>query len=153
MRIAIISSPRSGNSWLRTLLAGTLAIPEIAIHNWHEIADSVPESCVMQIHWYREPGFQKFLHDNGFKIITISRHPLDVLLSVLRFCKYDPNNARWLEGNCNLDYLFEQDATPVCPAFLDWCTGFGCENLLSVTYQWAHEPHATKVRYEDLLHN
>ncbi len=153
MRVAIISSPRSGNSWLRTLLAGTLDIPEFAVHNWREIIDPLPESCVLQIHWYREPGFQKYLHDNGFKIITVTRHPLDILLSVLRFCKYDPNNARWLEGNCNLDYLFEQDATPICPAFLEWCTSFGCENLLSVSYQWAHEPNVTKVRYEDLLHN
>src|ERR1700677_1877928 len=108
MRVAIIASPRSGNSWLKKLLADTLGLEEFAVHNWHEVINQLPESCLLQIHWYREPGFQMFLRDNGFKIVTITRHPLDILLSVLRFCKYDQNNARWLEGNCNLDSLFEE---------------------------------------------
>jgi len=153
MRVAIIASPRSGNSWLKKLLADTLGLEEFAVHNWHEVINQLPESCLLQIHWYREPGFQMFLRDNGFKIVTITRHPLDILLSVLRFCKYDQNNARWLEGNCNLDSLFEQEVSPTCPAFLNWCTSFGCENLLSVTYQWFHEPDVLKVRFEELLHN
>lgn len=151
MRVAIIASPRSGNSWLRVLLAETLGVAEFTTHNWHEVAETLPPSCVMQVHWYREPAFQKFLREHGFKVVTIARHPLDVLLSVLRFCKHDPNNARWLEGNCEVECLFDKSVTPVSPAFLDWCAGFGCENLLSVTYQWIHEPGALRTCYEDLV--
>ncbi len=151
MRVAIISTPRSGNSWLRFLLAETLGIPELAIHNWHDIMDNVPESLVLHIHWYREPGFQKFLRDNGFKTVTLARHPLDVLLSVLRLCKHDPTSVRWLEDNCNLQCLFDKSVTPVSKEFLNWCKGFGCENLLSISYQWFHDPHAIKLHYEDLI--
>lgn len=151
MRVAIIASPRSGNSWLRVLLAETLGISEFTTHNWHELVNDLPQSCVMQVHWYREPGIQAFLRDCGFRVVTIARHPLDVLLSVLRFCKHDPNNARWLEGNCEVECLFDKSFTPISPVFLDWCLGFGCENLFSVTYQWMHDPGTLKTRYEDLV--
>ena len=153
MRVAILASPRSGNSWLRVLLAETLELPEFTTHNWHEVIGQVPDSCVMQVHWYREPGIQMFLRDNGFRIVTVARHPLDILLSALRFCKHDPNNARWLEGNCEIECLFDKNVTPENTVFLDWCAGFGCENLLSVTYQWFHEREAVKVHYEDLVAN
>ena len=151
MRIAIISSPRSGNTWLRRILVTGLGLEEIAVHNYLEVPH-VPEQCALQVHWYREPNFQKFLTCHGFKVITLARHPLDVLLSVLHFMKYEPETARWLEGNCALpDDLI--GSHPCSSNFADYASSYGCENLLSVTYQWWHDNAALRVRYEQLVLN
>lgn len=149
MRIAVVSSPRSGNTWLRRILVQGLNLQEIAVHNYLDVKE-LPENCVLQLHWYREPNFQKFLDDHGFRIITLARHPLDVLLSVLHFVKYEPETAKWLGGNCLLpDGL--RTSSPNSKLFLDYALSFGCENLLSVSYQWWHEKSALKVRYEALV--
>lgn len=149
MRIAIVSSPRSGNTWLRWLLRDGLELHEVAVHNYLDSA-IIPERCVFQLHWYREPNFQSFLSEHNFQVVTIARHPLDILLSVLHFVTYEPQTARWLGGNCELPQ-FLASRSPISDEFLDYAVSFGSENLLSVTYQWWHDPSAIRVRYEDLV--
>lgn len=60
----------------------------LRFHNYLE-AGPIPDRCVLQIHWYREPNFQRFLFENRFKVVSIARHPLDVLISILHFIRYD----------------------------------------------------------------
>jgi Sulfotransferase domain len=149
-RIAIVSSPRSGNSWTRMVLARTLGLEEIAVHNWTDLPRELPKNCILQIHWYREPNFQSFLRENEFRLIVLARHPLDVLLSVLHFIGYEPMTARWLEGNCAISpELIE--SSPVSAAFNRYATSWGAENLLSISYQWWHDPATLRIRYEDLV--
>jgi hypothetical protein len=150
LRIAIVSSPRTGNSWARMVLARVLNLEAIAVHNWTEIPSQLPKDCILQIHWYREPNFQSFLRENKFRLIVLARHPLDVLLSVLHFIRYEPMTARWLEGNCAISpELIE--SSPISAAFNRYATSWGAENLLSISYQWWHDPAALRIRYEDLV--
>lgn len=93
------------------------------------------------------PGF---LQRHGFQVITLARHPLDILLSMLRFIRYEPETARWLEGNCAIPASLTS-ATPASPEFLEYAIGFGFENLLSVSYQWWHDEAAINIRYEQLV--
>ena len=51
LRIAVISTPRSGNSWIRSVLAGALGMQEIAVHNYLDIQEQLPDRCFLQIHW------------------------------------------------------------------------------------------------------
>lgn len=149
MRVAIISSPRSGNSWIRSVIRDALDLKEIAVHNYKQIS-FIPDRCVLQIHWYREPNFQEFLKENRFKVITIARHPLDILISALHFMRFEPQTAHWLCGNCELpNNLLKY--SPASDEFLLYALSFGSENLLSVTYQWWHDHDAIKLRYEDLV--
>ena len=97
-RIAIISTPRSGNTWVRSVLAHALTLEEIAVHNPRDIQDVLPQRLILQVHWYREPNFQAFLRNEGFQVLVLRRHPLDVLLSVLSLVQREPGVARWLEG-------------------------------------------------------
>jgi len=148
-RIAIISSPRSGNSWLRWLLRDCFDLSELAVHNFRH-AVALPERCVLQLHWYREPNFQRFLRENRFRPIVIARHPLDVLVSVLHFVRYEPETAEWLGGNCEIPSTL-RCASPASVEFLDYALSYGAENLLCVSYQWWHDNSAIKVRYEDMV--
>lgn len=106
LKIAVISTPRSGNTWVRSVLSKALKLEQIAVHNPQEIPPILPERVALQIHWYREPNFQAILKSNGFKVVTIARHPLDVLISALRFIPHEPLTSRWLEGNTEFPPIF-----------------------------------------------
>jgi hypothetical protein len=149
MRVAIVSTPRSGNTWIRWVLRDSLSLQELSVHNYLDVQE-IPDRCVFQLHWYREPNFQSFLSAHGFQVITVARHPLDVLVSVLHFVRHEPETARWLGGNCELPENLAS-VSPASDQFLEYATSFGSENLLCVTYQWWHERGAIKARYEDFV--
>lgn len=149
MRIAVVSSPRSGNTWIRSMLGDCLNVPQYAAHNYLEFP-ILPEDCIIQIHWYREPNFQKFLIDNGFKVIVISRHPFDILVSLAHFIQYEPLTSRWLEGNAEIPEKLS-GKSPASAEFLEYALSWGAENLLSVTYQWWHDQNSIRLRYEDFI--
>ena len=152
MRLALISTPRSGNTWVSKFLASALRLEQDAVHNWKEVSLPLPERYILQVHWYREPQFQEWLNENGFIPVVIARHPLDVLISILRFVKHEPQTRRWLEGDGELPVGLEQ-ADPTSDVFLDWAVGSGAENLLSVSYAWWQNEKALRLRYEDAVHN
>lgn len=146
-RFAIVSAPRSGNSWVRRVLCDALGIKEDAQHNYLNFRD-MPDATGIQIHWPREPNFQKFLKGSGFRPVVILRHPLDILCSVMHFIRHEPATSRWLEGNGDIPSdLVGQD--PASDAFLRYATGFGAETLLSPSYQWFHDPASILFRYEE----
>lgn len=148
MRIALVSTPRSGNTWVRSVLSDLLELESIALHNYLEAPPSLPERCILQIHWYREPNFQKFLAEQEFRIVCLARHPLDVLISVLAFIRHEPLTARWLEGNADIPASLA-GCSPASSDFLAYATSFGAENLLSVSYLWWHDAIAIRARYEN----
>ena len=152
MRIAIVSSPRSGNSWVRSVLSAAFGAEQLPVHNYLDAYEKLPEKCILQLHWYREPNFQRFLEENGFRILTLARHPLDILVSVLKFSRHELETARWLEGNVEIP-MDLGECSPASVNFLHYATSWGAENLLSVTYQWWHDPKAIRVRYESLVAN
>jgi hypothetical protein len=149
LRVAVISTPRCGNTWVRSVLGDILKLQQFAVHDYREL-ESIPDRAIVQLHWYREPGFQRFLRDHGFKTIVLARHPLDVLVSILNFIRFEPLTARWLEGNAEIPPSLAGQP-PTSEAFLRYATSWGAENLLSISYQWWHDPETLKLRYEQLV--
>lgn len=152
MRLALISTPRSGNTWTRKFLAAALRLEQEAVHNWRDVSHPLPERYILQVHWYREPLFQSWLKENGFIPVVIARHPLDVLISILRFSKHEPQTNRWLEGDGELPANF-READPTSDVFLNWALGSGAENLLSISCAWWQDAAALKLRYEEAVHD
>jgi hypothetical protein len=150
-RIAVISTPRSGNTWIRHLVGGAYDLP---VASRHELADAdwaaLPEALALQIHWPREPGFLDRLRAHGFRVLTVARHPLDVLISILHVAVYDVESERWLAGRGG-DERGLWGAWPRSPAFLDYATGPRAAALLAVTADWWGRPDAVSVRYEDFV--
>ena len=99
MRIAVVSTPRAGNTWVRHLLGAAYCIPHLARHAMAD-ADwaALPPEVVLQLHWRRTPDFVAKLNEHGFRVITVARHPLDVLISILHFCIYESESDQWLLG-------------------------------------------------------
>lgn len=149
-RLAVISTPRSGNTWLRGLLAQLVEGQEIAQHTPDEIPwDALPERVVLQIHWEPTPAFRRLLDDAGFQVVTIVRHPLDVLMSILHFCRHEAQTARWLDG-ADGDERSILGAAPQDRAVAQYAAGPRLRRLLGVSNSWWGIADAA-VSYEDLV--
>lgn len=133
------------------MLSSLYGLTQHAVHtpqslDWSALGDE----CVVQLHWNREPSFVATLADNQFKVITLARHPVAVLLSIWQFAGHEPQTANWLggEGGSEASILH----SPVdSPAFLNYACSARAGALLSVSAQWWHAPGVLTLRYEDLV--
>jgi hypothetical protein len=151
LRLAIISTPRSGNTWLRRLLATAFGLSELGGHRPEDLDRSpLPVRCVLQMHWHPEPSFVERLVHHRFRVMALARHPLDVLISALNFNYYAHNRASCRNGEscpeCSM-----LGATPRSRAFLRYSCGGDGRYLLSFTPAWWQRSDVIQVRYEALV--
>ena len=149
MRIALVSTPRSGNTWVRLVLERALGLEGIAVHTPGEVPARLPARCILQLHWPREPGFAALLAREGLRPLVLARHPLDVLVSILHFVRHEPLTARWLDGAGAIPPVLA-GAGPADSAFRDFALGEGAARLLGVSAAWWTAPGAVRARYEAL---
>lgn len=151
LRIAVVSTPRSGNTWLRLLLQSIHGLAPFPVHSEDDLAwAELPPRCLVQLHHHRTPTFERLLADHGFRPLVLARHPLDVLISILHFAAHDSNTHRWLEGDGGNETPI-LTAFPHSPAFLEYATSPRAERLLSVSRQWWGADGVHCLRYEDLV--
>lgn len=150
LRVAIVSTPRSGNTWLWHLLTALYDVPGIAVHSPLEVAwEALPPSCVLQMHWRRTDSFVERLRQHRFRVVVMARHPLDVLISILHFSLHDRATAKWLEGEGgNERGIF--GAMPRSTAFREYVKGPRAAALLAVSAEWWNAAGCLGIRYEDL---
>jgi hypothetical protein len=149
LRVALVSTPRSGNTWVRRLVAAAYDLAEAAAHR-HADALQLPPRVAFQIHARREPEFCDWVRRHGFRVATIARHPLDVLISILQFAVHAPSTREWLDGRSGGEEGI-WGATPRSRAFIEYATGPRAAELLAVSADWWREPGVVPVRYEDVV--
>jgi SAM-dependent methyltransferase len=151
-RIAILSTPRSGNMWLRRLLGAIYDLEDMSADTpgavpWSEL----PNACALQLHWPPTDSLIEELDRAGFSVVVLARHPLDVLISVLHFSQNEPRTARWLNGDGGTE-LSLLGAEPCSDAFRAYATGPRAAALLSVSAEWWRSPRLdVPVRFEELV--
>lgn len=152
MRLFLTSTPRSGNTWFRKLLASSLNLAEAAVHTPEDVHwDTLPGRVILQLHWPATIGVRELIAQHGFCPVTIVRHPLDVLLSILHFCRFEPETASWLQGRSGSEAKI-QDCSPADERFLQYATGPRATELLNVSVDWL-AVGSTSVVYEKLVAN
>ncbi|HVK09733.1 MAG TPA: sulfotransferase domain-containing protein [Gemmataceae bacterium] len=151
VRLAVVGTPRSGNTWVRHLLGTAYRVPHFSRHSLTE-ADwaGLPAEVVLQLHWRRDPRFEETLHRHGFRVVTVARHPLDVLISILHFCIYESESEYWLLGAGGSEAGI-QAAMPRSRPFVEYATGPRAAALLAVTPDWWGRPDVLGIRYEDCV--
>ncbi|MBO0700029.1 MAG: hypothetical protein J2P46_16645, partial [Zavarzinella sp.] len=151
LRIAVVSTPRAGNTWVRHLLGTAYQVPHFARH---ALVDTdwagLPAEVVLQVHWRRDPAFEARLAEHGFRVVTVARHPLDILVSILHFCIYESESEHWLLGAGGSEAEIYA-AMPRSRAFVEYATGRRAAELLAVTPDWWGRPGVLGVRYEDCV--
>jgi hypothetical protein len=153
VRLALLSTPRSGNTWLRHLLAQLFAAEELAVHHPDEVRwPTLPRDCILQLHWQRTAALEAQLVEHGFRVVVLARHPLDVLLSILHFATHDGATRHWLQGEAG-DEKPLHGAMPCSASFLEYGQGLRARALLAVSTQWCEAPGALTLTYEALVAN
>jgi hypothetical protein len=134
---------------LRHLLSTLFDIPTLAAASPMEVEwAALPPGCVLQVHWHPTPLFHAWLEQYGFRVVVLTRHPFDVLVSILHFALHN-STGRWLEGEeGNERSIF--GAMPRSTAFIEYATGKRAAALLSISRQWWQAPGGHRLRYEDL---
>ena len=79
------------------------------------------------------------LQRHGFRVLVLSRHPLDVLISILHFVRKDRETNNWLGGEGG-DERSIFGASPCSPQFLAYATSERAKALLSVSREWWPDP-------------
>jgi hypothetical protein len=110
----------------------------------------LPERCAMMTHWHRSEPLASLLEQERFRVVTLVRHPLDSLNSILHYAPHHPETSRWLDGEGG-DERAIVGATPRSPRFLDYVEGARARALLSISHEWTKAPGAIAIRYEDLV--
>lgn len=147
-RLAVVSTPRSGNSWLRVLLRVRFGLAEVVIHDPDELPVEPPIGVVIQLHWDDPADLVGYFADHDVQIVTIARHPLDVLVSMLHFASHEAATAQWLRADLTRS-LVGQD--PRSDAFRQFATGTAAKRLLSITPTWWSQDATHRVRYEVMV--
>lgn len=151
-RLALMSTPRSGNMWLRRMLVSLLDATELSADTpaavpWRDLADD----AVLQLHWPPTDDLLARLDAHGFATLALARHPLDVLVSILQFAQAESRTARWL-GGADGDERALVGADPTSDAFRAYALSDRARSLLGVTPAWwASERRTARIRYEDLV--
>lgn len=87
--VALVSYPKSGNTWLRSLLACLISKKDLSLK---EIEDVVPDIYKKRLNWLnnKKPKIFKsheVYHPNYKKVIYITRDPRDVAVSYFSYQK------------------------------------------------------------------
>ncbi len=153
LRIAVVSTPRTGNTWLRRMLDAVYSLEHVvegnvAAFEWSRL----PRRCILQVHWGPEPDVVARMQEHGFRVVTLTRHPLDVLISILHFATLNTESENWYAGREG-DERGLALATPCSREFLDYAASPRARLLLDISRQWAARPDCLVVRYESLVEN
>jgi hypothetical protein len=142
LKIVILSTPKTGNTWLRWLLhyAYETQIVELPEEWAPGCTDDLPESFVTHQHLFPSESLVRWLVESNAVVLTTIRHPADTFLSLFHYAKWhDVGPAAMLKQDGDhpgknalkcINYLFPQ--------------------IYAMSLAWA-KLGSHVVRYEDLL--
>jgi hypothetical protein len=150
-RFFIVSTPRTGNVFMRRVLTDVLGIPNYGVWTPGEaLWDQFPPDCSLAIHWRYSRELEGFVRERNFRIVVTARHPLDVLLSILHYAPVDAETNRWLEGEAGDERSLVAGTTPIDEAFVRYALSWRFAALLQVSVGWAATADAL-LRYAEFV--
>lgn len=146
LKILILSTPKTGNIWLRGLLAAAYDLPpvDLPVEFRPELFAGLGERWVAHQHWPPAPALMEWLEKNHVVVLTTTRHPGDVFVSLRHYVAQDPNAAQ----NDPVSYEMTKDGAVFGPATLRYLEA-EFPWLVSLSILWMRMG-ATVVRFEDL---
>lgn len=133
------------------MLATLYGLEHLPIYNPLELDwPNLPERAAVMTHWRRSEPLISLLDEHAFRVVTLVRHPLDLLISILHYAKIHPETGRWMDGEGG-DESGLLGSTPGDPAFLRYATGRRAKVLLASSHEWWQAAGVICIRYEDLV--
>jgi hypothetical protein len=143
-RILVTSTPKTGNTWLRHLLAATYQLPirEVGPIFCEADFDRLGRRWIAQQHFLPTCDLVQWAQANEVVFVTTIRHPADVLVS---WCHYATDFA----GDKTLQKALEQDGSQIGGHVASYVR----EKfflVLNGSISWIRSGLSHVVRYEDL---
>ncbi len=153
LKILIVSTPKTGNTWIKYLLANLYDLP---IGELNSIEFNVAEAealgprWVAHQHYAARPDLIDWAERNGVVLVTTLRHPCDVLVSLFHYVRA-----------FGAEVVFsERDRAPIM-ALDEGTIGEhtaayvrdGFSTALDISLSWLRSGKSCVVRYEDLKHD
>jgi hypothetical protein len=87
------------------------------------------------LHWYPTSQFRALLRTHDFAVVTVVRHPLDVLMSILHFRRHDASTIQWLDGVGGTEHPLV-GIGPLVLELADYARSQRFELLMEVSASW-----------------
>ncbi|MEZ5287718.1 MAG: hypothetical protein R2712_23535 [Vicinamibacterales bacterium] len=148
MKIAILSTPKTGNVWLSTLLTEAYGLPRVPVDPSLrflpiDMLESSGENWLIYAHVYPDDRTVEWLRRTGVHVVSTVRHPGDVLVSLRHYVSWSEHNADDPARALLVDHADAESAALryVREHF---------PNVLGISASWIRLG-ASRVRYRDLL--
>src|SRR5262245_6163196 len=84
VRLLILSTPKTGSTWLRHLLSCMYGVPQLDLDYPFnlETARLMGSAWVSHHHFHPTPELLDWIRGEDIRVITMTRHPGDVLISL-----------------------------------------------------------------------
>jgi hypothetical protein len=146
LKIVILSTPKTGNTWLRWLLHYTyrmFEIVELPLEWAPGCTDDFPPRWVTHQHLFPSESLVRWLVESRIVVLTTIRHPADTFLSYFHYVKWhdtllDPSAA-----------ILKQDGDRPGKNALTY-VNYSFPQMYTLSLVWARLGSHV-VRYEDLL--
>jgi|GEM_PF-2505379 hypothetical protein len=151
LKILILSTAKTGNTWLRNLLSCIYRLPQIVLTAWPfdpaAFADAGPR-WITHHHYPPSKALLDWINDNSIFLITTIRHPADTLISLYHHIhKFQKDSVD--PGVLRKMLLEDFPRTDVIPARVGAPFSWG----LACSIEWMRSGRPYVVRYEDLRLN
>jgi hypothetical protein len=147
LRILVIGTPKTGNTWVRSLLGATYRLPQLYLEPGFKCPalDAAGERWIAQYHMRPNAELTAWVREHHATVVTTIRHPADVLISLYhhisgfraRSLDFDKLRAMLTSGFERTDIIADWDGQPF------WAD-------LTCSLDWIEVPGTAVVRYEDL---
>jgi hypothetical protein len=143
LKLVILSTPKTGNTWLRWLLhyAYRIRIAELPLKWVPGCADDLPPKFVTHQHLFPNENLVRWLVDSRAVVLTTIRHPADTFLSLFHY-------AKWHETGL-AGAMLKQDGDRPGKNALRYINYSFPQNY-AISLAWARLGSHV-IRYEDLL--
>lgn len=148
--VLILANPRSGNNAIGETLSRVTGWDKQSSPVGFIDFNAIEKPTIILYHVTRQNFLTEFKAHNPYRVVTIKRHPFDVLLSAFRFNQKSASGIHWLHGSVFPTPYYGKDKNPLSKEFIDWAMGDGGGAVLSSTVSWVNDANAT-IRYEDYI--
>ena len=149
MRILVVSTPKTGNMWVRTLLARLYGLPILELPSAFspEKENNLGKRWIAHGHYLPSCKLLEWAKRNQVILVTVIRHPADALVSLQRYIQAYQDDASVAPElvKVMVDHGDEASLDRLV-AFVEG--SFYCD--LSISISWMRLGVSHIVRYEDL---
>lgn len=156
LKIVVVGTPKTGNTWLTHLFAELYGLPQVRLEaDWRSMDwNALGPRWVGQQHYQPEPGLKQLAEERGFVFVTPLRHPADAFVSLRHYTDRrderddEPENVRSRRPDFMLD-----DGPGVFGEATRHYLEHGFYLKVHLSIYWLRLGWSLGVRYEDLWLN